>query len=115
MQKYKTEWNPYKEAMETWYWNEATESFIIKNTFSVGDILEANKRQANSTLDTRYGNERMHEVATIPNVFIAKFKKEHNIDVFSSDPNEQKRLRKLLESPDYRFLKTTTKKLWRQT
>ena len=101
--------------MERWYWDPENEKFVIKNTFEVSDILRANKEQANGTLDKRFGNQRLHPVAQIPNVFIAKFKAEHNIDVFSTDPSEQKRLRKLLEDPEYAFLKTTTKKLWRPT
>ena len=113
MQLYKKEWNPYKDAMETWYYDDDTESFVIKNTFDVSDILKANKIQANASLDKRYGDGLMHPVAEIPNVFISKFKTEYNIDVFSTDPSEQLRLRKLLEDPEFSFLKTTTKKLWR--
>lgn len=113
MELYKTEWNPYKEATERWYWDSDTEQFIIKNTFSVGDILQANKASANASVDSRYGKERMHHVAEIPMVFISKFLTDYNLDIFSEDPSEQLRLRKLLEDPEFAFLKTTTKKLWR--
>lgn len=113
MKKIKTEYNPYSDCTETYYWDDDTQTVTIKNTFDVGAVLESNKRKAAGTIDSRYGNQVMHHVADIPNVFITKFKREHNIDVFSSDPAEQKRLRRLLETPEYRFLKTTVKRLWR--
>ena len=115
MKAFKKEYNPFKEAYETYYWDEASQKMTIKNTFNIGDILENNKRQQNASLDSRYGKQMMHHVAEIPNVFIAKFLKEHNLDVFSQDPQDQRKLRRLLESPEYRFLKTTVKKLWRPT
>ena len=89
------------------------EKIIIKNTYEIGAILEANKRAAASSVDGRFGREMLHHVAEIPNVFITKFQREHGVDVFSQDPEQKKKLRKLLEHPDYRFLKTTVKKLWR--
>jgi hypothetical protein len=113
MQKIKTEWNDFTGALETYYWDDVAQKVIIKNTFNVTSVLESNKRIKNTTIDSRFGNKMMHHVAEIPNVFIHKFKTEHNLDVFSKDPAEQLRLRRLLESPEYAFLKTTVKKLWR--
>lgn len=115
MNKTHREWNPHKEAWEEWTWDSSAQEFTIKSTFDVTSIIQANKQMANASLDGRFGNEAMHHVAEIPNVFIVKFKKEHNLDIFSSDPSEQKRLRRLLELPEYRFLKTTVSKLWRPT
>ena len=112
MELYKTEWNPHKGAMERWYWDDTTEQFTIKNTFDVSDIVRANKAQQNLTIDGRYGKEMMHEVAQIPTVFISKLLTDYNLDVFSNDMSEQKRLRQVIER-DFPFLKTTTKKLWR--
>ena len=113
MQKISTEYNPFTDAMETWYWDAVNEKMVIKNTYKVGDILEDNKRRTNHTIDARYGNGMMHHVAEIPNAFIMKFKTEHGVDVFDSSPESQKKLRKILEMPEYRFLKTTVKKLYR--
>jgi hypothetical protein len=109
MQKYKQEWNPYTGAMETWYWDEATESFVVRNRWDLGDILANNKRKANASVDQRFGNDMMHHVAEIPMGIIAKFRKDYNIDIFSSDPDQQKALMKKLDDPDYRYLKTTVK------
>ena len=113
MQFIRKDWNELRGCWESYYWDPETEKVTIKNTFDVTAVLEHNKRLKNSTIDRRYGEGLMHHVAEIPNAFIHKFMKEHNVDVFSSDPDEQKRLRRLLESPEYAFLKTTVKKLWR--
>jgi hypothetical protein len=117
MKHFRTEWNPHKEAMERWYWDEDTETMHIKNTFEIGDILEHNKAAAAASLDSRYGNQMMHHVAEIPNVFIVKFMQEHGINLTEANqsPENSKKLRRLLDDPEYRFLKTTTKRLWRPT
>tara|TARA_R110000851_G_scaffold65236_3_gene148165 strand:+ start:1082 stop:1432 length:351 start_codon:yes stop_codon:yes gene_type:complete len=109
------EWNAEKGAMETWTWNPTTEQFTIKNTFELGSVLEANKRQQSASLDQRYGNEMMHSVAEIPMAMVTVFLKKHNVDVFSQEPEQKLKLRKLLDDPEYRYLKTTTKRLWRPT
>lgn len=107
------EYNPYKEAMEEWTWDQGKEEFTIKSTFDVSSIIKANKRTSNDSLDQRFGNQMMHSVAEIPLSMVTQFKTKYNVDVFSEDPTEQLKLRKLLDSPDYRYLKTTTKRLWR--
>lgn len=115
MKAFRKEYNHFKDAVETYYWDEDKEKLVIKNTFNVSDILETNKRMQNASIDSRFGNKRMHHVAEIPMVFISKLLREHNIDVFNTDPTEQKRLRRVLETPEYRHLKSTVKKLWRPT
>ena len=115
MKAFHKEYNPYTDAVDTYYWDDATQDMRIMTNFNCTDILEANKKLANATIDGRFNKGIFHHVAEIPNIFITKLLKEHNIDVMSSDKSEQLRLRKLLETPEYRFLKTTTKKLWRPT
>lgn len=113
MKKVSTEYNPYTGCTESYYWDESSQTYTIREEFDVESILENNKRLANSTIDSRFGKKALHHVAEIPNVFITKIMREHNLDVFSKDPAEQRRLRRLLETPEYRFLKTSVKKLWR--
>ena len=115
MKAFQKEYNPYTDATDTYYWDDVTQSMKVTSTFDCSGILESNKKLTNASIDSRFGRGMLHQVAEIPNVFITKIKQEHNIDVTSSDPSEQLRLRRLLESPEYRFLKTTTKKLWRPT
>jgi len=113
MQHYKKEYNPYTDAVEDWYWDADNETFTIRNRHNLGNILEMNKSQAAGSLESRFGGEMLHHVAEIPLCVVTKLKKEHNIDVFTSDPTEKRRLRRLLDDPEWRFLKTTVKRLWR--
>lgn len=98
---------------ENWYWDADNQKWHIQTIHHVGDVLEMNKRQQVASLDQRFGNQMMHHVAEIPNGVIIKLKREHGVDVFSNDPEQQKKLRKLLDDPEFRYLKSTTKRLWR--
>ena len=109
------EWNAVMGKWEEYWYDPSTEVVTIKNTYDVSDVLELNKRSYNAADEMKFGNGMMHHMAEIPLVFVKKFLDEHNLDVFSNDPSEQLRLRKLLESSEYRFLKTDSKKLWRPT
>lgn len=115
MELISTEMNDSGTGKEHWYWDAVTEKMVIKTTFDVSDVIASNKKRQNQTIDKRFGNEMMHHVAEIPNSLITVFKAKHNLDVFSDDPTDKIRLRRLLESPDYRYLKTTLSKLWRPT
>lgn len=115
MEKIRTEINPENGALETYYWDAANEQVTIKTTWQVGDILRDNKKLANNTLDTKFGKGMMHHVAEIPLGVVHKLLKEHNLDIFDNSPETQRRLRRLLEDPEYQYLKTTVKKLWRPT
>jgi hypothetical protein len=55
----------------------------------------------------------MHHVAEIPSGVIIKLQREHGLDLFSSDPAEMRKLRRILDDPEFRYLKTTVKKLSR--
>lgn len=105
--------NPISGASEAWYWDPDNERFHIKSTHDVTDILAANKRQANASLDTRYGKEALHHVAEIPNAVIVKLKREFGIDIFDMNPDMQRKFKRLLDDPEWRYLKTTVKKLSR--
>lgn len=83
----------------------------IRNTYDVSDIIESNKRQANETIDSRYGKEMMHHVADIPMALYLKWKKEEGVDILDNQPSTKRWLKRRLNSPEYRYLKRTVKKL----
>ena len=71
-------------------------------------IIEANKALQNSDSFTRKGIKAgWWEYANIPNILIEKWKNELGVDVFNKD--HQKKVYSLLNQPEYRYLKTTTK------
>jgi hypothetical protein len=71
-------------------------------------IIEANKVLQNNDDLTKGGikNSWWH-YAQIPNIVIEKWKSEHGVDLFNKD--HQKAVFKLLNDPQYKYLKTTTK------
>lgn len=111
MKHFKTDWNPITGARHDYYWDAVEEKLVVRNRHEVGSILEANKRQANQTIDQRFGKEMLHHVADIPMGVVAKWKAELGVDVFSNDPWHKKRVKQLLNDPENRYLKTTVKRI----
>jgi len=85
-----------------------TDTTIVSREQDVSHIIEANKQLQNNDQLTKDGirNSWWH-YAQIPMVVIEKFLNEHGVDVFNKD--HEKAVFRLLNQPEYRFLKTTTK------
>ena len=111
MYKFSEEYNPLTGATESYYWDDASKTMTVRNRHDVTSILEANKRMANDSLDQRFGGEMLHHIAEIPNAIIEKWLKEDGIDVFSDDPTMQRAVMRKLHDPDWRYLRSTTKKV----
>jgi len=74
-------------------------------------IIEANKsRQADKTKFKRQMRKPsdIWHYASIPNIVIHKWKKELGVNLF--DRNHEKKVMELLNSPDYKWLRTSDKK-----
>ena len=111
MQHFRSEINPVTGNREDYYWDDAEGKLIQRTRANVTKILEANKRQNNASIDQRFGNQMMHEVANIPLTVVTEWRKKYGIDVFK--PEHKKKMLRLLDDPEYRYLKTTTKRLSR--
>jgi len=111
MKHFRTEYNSDLGITHDYYWDDVEQKMVVRNRHDVGDIIESNKRQQNNTIDSRYGDEMMHHVADIPMAVVMKWKTEHGCDILSNDPSDMKKARKLLNLPEYRYLKRTVKKL----
>ncbi len=85
-----------------------TDTTVIGREQDCSLILEANKALQNDESITQQGikNSWWH-YGQIPNIVIEKWKNEHGVDVFNKD--HQKAVFRLLNQPEYRYLKTTTK------
>ena len=112
MKHFKTEFNPFTGAREDYFWDD-DQGLTVRNRYDVTDILESNKRRAAKTIDKRYGKEMMHHVADIPLAVVMQFKQKHGVDIFSPDPAQKRKLLRLLDDPEYRYLKSTVRKLSR--
>jgi hypothetical protein len=83
-----------------------TNTMRLTHEQDIGDILDGNKRLANNEDLSRKGIKRdMWHYATVPNAVALKWKQEKGVDVFN--PEHRKAMFKLLNDPEYRYLKTT--------
>jgi hypothetical protein len=94
-----TEWHSYDESTDTTY---------IRIEGDCEPTLEQNKMLANDTDITKQGiKEGFWLYASIPPAFQVKLLIEKGIDVYKK--SDAARLSKVLEDPEYRHLKTTSR------
>ena len=110
MQEFRTEYNEFTDATETYYWDYITKTMTIRTRYDVTDVIENNKRRANASVDARFGNQMMHHVADIPNGVLVSWMKD-GYDLLSNDPDMKRRCMRRLHDPEWRYLRTTTKKV----
>jgi hypothetical protein len=85
-----------------------TDTTVISREQDVSTILDINKALQNNEQITKDGiKEGWWQYAKIPMIVIEKWINEHGVDVFNKD--HQKAVFRLLNQPEYRYLKTTTK------
>ena len=83
---------------------------VIKRTQDTEPILELNGREMNEAPTWRpYASGKkdvpMRKVAEIPLIVVEQWLKE-GINIFSPDPDMQKKFRQKLNDPNYRYLRT---------
>ena len=83
-----------------------TDLTVVGRMQDVEAILERNKALQNDTDYSRKGikDSWWHE-ARIPNIVAEKWKAEYGVDVFNKD--DLKKVKQLLNSPEWKYLKTT--------
>lgn len=96
---------------ETWHYYDAlTDETYIEEVQDVQPYLERNKRLANDADYRANGiKESWWHAASIPNAIITKWLREFGVDVYNRD--HWPRVKRLLNDPDYRYLRTGTGRL----
>jgi len=85
-----------------------TDTTILYREQDVSAILDANKAIANDGQITKDGIKgNWWHYFQIPNIVIEKWLNEHGVDVYNKD--HMKKVFELVNRPEYRYLKTTTK------
>lgn len=101
------DFNPLTGETVTFKYDSLEDKMQISHHQDVERILDGNKRLQNAPEITRKGIKKdMIHYASIPNVLVVKWKHEKGIDVFN--PEHRKKLFRLLNDPEYAYLKTTT-------
>lgn len=108
MAKRVLDYDPLTGMTTNFEYHPETDTTVIHREQDVSVILEANKQIQNNEQISRDGikNGWWH-YAQIPMIVIEKFLNEHGVDIFNKD--HQKAVFRLLNQPEYRYLKTTTK------
>ena len=102
------EYDPWSGITTTFDYDEASDTTIISREQDVSSLLDFNKTLANEDGVTKEGIKNCWWLyANIPNIVIEKWLNEHGVNVYDKDHN--KAVFRLLNQPEYRYLKTTNK------
>jgi hypothetical protein len=101
------------------YWHEHGDgSWAIEQVQAdLTPLLDRNKVYQNHGGGMKWGDEfgemnlDVRHVATIPWIVIEQWKRDYGIDYMDPDPEVQKRIDRLLDSNEYKWLRTDTSKL----
>ncbi len=94
------------EVKTVYHLNRTEGNVTIERVQDIEAIMENNKRVRNDELDhKKFDGKDFFRVASIPKVVIEQIKNELGINAFKREDHE--RFIRLLNSPDYAYLKTT--------
>ena len=95
--------------MTTYFeYDAVTDNTTIHREQDVSTILDINKALQNDESISKQGiKDGWWHYAKIPMIVIEKWLNEHGVDAFNKD--HQKAVYRLLNQPEYRYIKTTTK------
>lgn len=94
----------------TWFEGGGDGKFKVHQEQDVSAIIERNKALVNNDSYKRGGiKSDWYHFATIPNTVLHDIMKKHNINPLSNDPNDLKKLERIISSNEYRYLRTVDK------
>ncbi len=94
-----------KNGVERWLHHDG-ETVAIETKQDLSAIFDITRRLRNEFQGYKdKGDQHFHMYAFIPPMIIDKWRNDHGIDVF--DPDHADRVKKLLNDPDWRYLRTT--------
>lgn len=94
----------------TWFEADGSGKFKIHQDQDVSAIIDQNKRLAADGNYKRGGiKSDWYHFATVPNTVMHDIMKQHNINPFSTDQADLKKLERILSSNEYRYLRTVDK------
>jgi hypothetical protein len=101
--------DPLNGITEYLSYDQETDTTTIESVGDCSPIIELNKKLQNDPDVWKEGMKNDFALyASIPPIFQLKLLQDHNINVWKKEDGP--RLSKILEDPEYRFLKTTTKR-----
>lgn len=101
--------NPLTGMAVTFQYDHANEQFIIAHRQDATPVIEDNKwKLLDLDAHKREAKNDWAHYAKIPEIVIMEWRQKFGVDFY--DPNHWTRVLKLLEDPEYKYLKRTTYK-----
>ena len=107
-----TTYDPFTGTTSEWHFDGT--SIVQKKSVDLSALVANCQEQQMVQSGFSDRETKFHKVASLPPIVVEKIMKEHRLDVFSSEPADQKKLERIIEQ-EYPFLKTNSSKLWRPT
>ena len=105
------DYSPDTGVTRTFDYIAETDTAVVYSEQNIDFMLELNKAEANDTDLTKQGIKNgMWRYAMIPNIIIEKWLNELGVNAY--DKNDEKKVFALLNQPEYKYLKTTSKMHW---
>jgi hypothetical protein len=105
------EYDPFSGITTSFEYDSMTDTTILHREQDISKMLDMNKALQNEDEHTKRGiKSGWWHYANIPNIIIEKWLNELGVNVYDKD--HEKKVYSLLNQPEYRYLKTTTKMHW---
>lgn len=96
--------DPLTGAVEIFHYDHTNDTYTIQTVNDVSPVLERNKALYNDGTNGWSKSREMKRIASIPMEVIMLWKTQYGIDIF--DRNHDEGIRRLLDSSEWRYLRT---------
>lgn len=96
--------DPLTGAEEFFHFDDDKGAFTIETRADVEPLIDLNKRRFNDGTNGWTEHRDMKRIASIPPEIIVLWKQRYGVDVF--DKNHKGALKRLLNDPEWRYLRT---------
>tara|TARA_R100001460_G_scaffold106093_1_gene153311 strand:- start:664 stop:963 length:300 start_codon:yes stop_codon:yes gene_type:complete len=91
---------------QIFHWHEPTKEMAIEHIEDIQPLIESNKKLQQ---EDHFIKDDFRLSARIPMTVYYEWKNKFGVDLFNPDHKEG--VKKLINSPEYRYLKTTTRRI----
>ena len=91
---------------QIFHWHEPTKEMAIEHIENIQPLIDSNKKLQQ---EDHHIKDDFRLSARIPMTVYYEWKSKYGVDMF--DPNHKEGVKKLINSPEYRYLKTTNRRI----
>ena len=94
------------EDGQIFHWHEPTKEMAIEHIQDIKPLIDSNKKLQQ---EDHHIADDFRLSTRIPMTVYYEWKNKYGVDMF--DPNHKEGVKKLINSPEYRYLKTTNRRI----